>query len=433
MRFILRVFVFLFAVLAPCAAHAAEQPMFRAACVKVDITPDTPQWLQGYAPRQSEGVHDRLFHRIAAMDDGTTTFYMVASDLCVISPAFYDDFTKRLEKETGISPKHVWWSTSHTHSAPHVGNQDLGALFADSLGDRFSIKLDTGYWTYVVDKAILGIKEAQSKLEPARLGIGVGTAKANINRRELRDGKIVLGENPDGHVDRQLGLIRLERQDGSLIGLIANYAIHGTCLHGGNKQISGDAPGWVSTYVEEQAGAPMLFVNGAEGNVAPLPTVGNDITDPRIKSFEETLGKPILELNRSIAETTANVTLAIGKTIIETPRKEGLLWPEDLAAYNTTTDGKHYVRIPVFSLIINDDTLIWAAPLELFSEIAINIRAASPFKTTIYFGLTNGSLMYLTTKAAFAEGGYEPSVSPFTLSAEADFTEGVSQHIKSLK
>jgi len=218
--------------------------MFRAACVKVDITPDTPQWLQGYAPRQSEGVHDRLFHRIAAMDDGTTTFYMVASDLRAISPAFYDDFTKRLEKETGISPKHVWWSTSHTHSAPHVGNQDLGALFADSLGDRFSIKLDTGYWTYVVDKAILGIKEAQSKLEPARLGIGVGAAKANINRRELRDGKIVLGENPDGHVDRQLGLIRLERQDGSLIGLIANYAIHGTCLHGGNKQISGDAPGW---------------------------------------------------------------------------------------------------------------------------------------------------------------------------------------------
>ena len=177
----------------------------------------------------------------------------------------------------------------------------------------------------------------------------------------------------------------------------------------------------------------MLFVNGAEGNVAPLPTVGNDITDPRIKSFEETLGKPILELNRSIAETTANVTLAIGKTIIETPRKEGLLWPEDLAAYNTTTDGKHYVRIPVFSLIINDDTLIWAAPLELFSEIAINIRAASPFKTTIYFGLTNGSLMYLTTKAAFAEGGYEPSVSPFTLSAEADFTEGVSKYLKSLR
>ncbi|MCC6153151.1 MAG: neutral/alkaline non-lysosomal ceramidase N-terminal domain-containing protein, partial [Candidatus Hydrogenedentes bacterium] len=363
----------------------------------------------------------------------TTTFYMVASDLCVISPAFYDDFTKRLEKETGISPKNVWWSTSHTHSGPHVGNQDLGALFAASLGDRFSIKLDTDYWTFVVDKIIAGIKEAQSKLEPARLGIGVGTAKANINRRELRDGKIVLGENPGGPVDRQLGLIRLERQDGSLIGLIANYAIHGTCLHGGNKQISGDVPGWVSTYVEEHAGAPMLFVNGAEGNVAPHPTVGNDITDPRIKSFEQTLAQPILELNKSITDTTNKVTLAIGKTIVETPRKEGLPWLEELAAYTATKDGTHCVRIPVFSLTINGDTAIWAAPLELFSEIAMNVRAASPFKTTMYYGLTNGSLMYLPTKAAFAEGGYEPSVSPFTPRAEEDFFGGVSQFLKSLK
>lgn len=433
MKFISRAFVFLSAVLASCVLYAAEQPTFRAACAKVDITPDTPQWLQGYAPRLSEGVHDRLYHRIAAMDDGTTTFYMVASDLCVISPAFYDDFTKRLEKETGISPKNVWWSTSHTHSGPHVGNQDLGALFAASLGDRFSIKLDTDYWTFVVDKIITGIKEAQSKLEPARLGIGVGTAKANINRRELRDGKIVLGENPGGPVDRQLGLIRLERKDSSLIGLIANYAIHGTCLHGGNKQISGDVPGWVSTYVEDRAGAPMLFVNGAEGNVAPLPTVGNDINDPRIKSFEQTLGQPILQLNKSITETTDKVKLSIGKTIVETPRREGLPWLEELAAYNNTIDGTHHVRIPVFTMTINGDTVIWAAPLELFSEIAMNVRAASPFKTTMYYGLTNGSLMYLPTEAAFAEGGYEPSVSPFTPRAEADFFGDVSQYLMSLR
>ena len=346
MKSISRVLAFSFAVLASCGVYAAERPTFRAACVKVDITPDTPQWLQGYAPRQSEGVHGRIFHRIVAMDDGTTTFYLVASDICVISPSFYDDFTKRLEKETGISAKHVWWSTSHTHSAPHVGSQDLGALFTAALGDRFSIKSDTDYWTFVVDKIVMGIKEARSKLEPARLGIGVGTANANINRRELRDGQIVLGENPDGPVDRQLGLIRLERNDGSPICLIANYAIHGTCLHGGNKQISGDVPGWVSAYVEERIGAPMLFVNGAEGNVAPFPTVGNDISDPRIKSFDETLGQPILALYQFVAETTDHVKLNIGKTIVETPRKEGLGWLDELAAYTTTIDGVHHVRIP---------------------------------------------------------------------------------------
>jgi len=42
---------------------------FRASAVKVDITPKTPQWLMGYGPRTSTGVHDPIFHRIVAMDD----------------------------------------------------------------------------------------------------------------------------------------------------------------------------------------------------------------------------------------------------------------------------------------------------------------------------------------------------------------------------
>jgi hypothetical protein len=43
---------------------------FRASAVKVDITPQTPQWLMGCGPRQSTGVHDPILHRIVALDDG---------------------------------------------------------------------------------------------------------------------------------------------------------------------------------------------------------------------------------------------------------------------------------------------------------------------------------------------------------------------------
>lgn len=405
---------------------------FRAATVKVDITPETPQWLHGYAPRMSTGVHDRLYHRIAALDDGTTSVYLIATDCCTISPEFYDGFCARLEAEAGIKPVQVWWSTTHTHSGPHVGPQDLGSLFGGTLGDRFSIEHDTAYWDFVQTQLLAGVKEARAQLQPARLGVGIGEARANINRRELRDGKIVLGENPEGPVDRQLGLIRLDTLDGKPIGLIANYAIHGTCLHGGNTLISGDAPGWVSTYVEDKIGVPVLFVNGAEGNTAPFPTVGNDITDPRIKSFEQTLGEPVLALNQTIT-TTPDVVLGVDRTDILSPRKEGLGWIDALAAYAPTDpEGKPLVRIPVPTLTLNGETVIWAAPLELFSEIALNVRAASPFKNTLYFGLTNGSLLYLPTKAAFAEGGYEPNVSVLTDRAEADFTEGVTAWIKGL-
>ena len=256
------------------------------------------------------------------------------------------------------------------------------------------------------------------------MGIATGTAHANVNRRERKpDGRIVLGVNPDGPVDCQIGLLRLERPDRTPIGLIANYAIHGTVLGGNNKQISGDVMGFTAEYVERQAGAPLLFINGAEGNVAPLYSVGADINNPNVKKFEALLGDQILATSNSIAETTENVSLAIGHTVIETPRKAGLAWPDELAEYaSVSPDGSPQVRVPVYTLTINRDTVLWAAPLELFSEIALNIRAASPFTNTYYFGLTNGSLLYMPTKAAFAEGGYEPNVSPFTDRAEADFT-----------
>ena len=197
--------------------------------------------------------------------------------------------------------------------------------------------------------------------------------------------------------------------------------------------ISGDAPGWASAYVESKIGVPMLFINGAEGNVAPRHSVGNDINDPRIKAYEELLSEPILALNKGITETTDDITFSTGKATIETPRKEGLGWIDSLADYASVVDGVNQVRVPTYTLSINGDTVIWAAPLELFSEIALNVRAASPFKNTLYFGLTNGSLLYLPTKAAFAEGGYEPNVSVMTDQAEADFTAGVSDYLAGLK
>jgi len=242
-----------------------------------------------------------------------------------------------------------------------------------------------------------------------------------------------LGEDPNGPVDRQIGLIRLERPDGSLIALVTNYAIHGTVLGSSNKLISGDVPGIIAEYVERKIGAPMLFINGAEGNVAPVYSVRADFDSSHMDEFDALLGDKILAANDSIQRTTGDVVFSLGKTVIDTPRKAGLGWLDDLADYACVSeDGTNLVRVPVRSLTINRDTVIWAAPLELFSEIAMNVRKASPFPNTFYFGLTNGSLLYMPTKKAFTEGGYEPSVSPFTPQAEEDFTVGVSQYLQGM-
>ena len=87
---------------------------FRASVVKIDITPDKSVNLLGYGPRKSTGVLDNIFHRIVAMDDGTTQFFLVSTDICLISPAEYDRIAARIKRELGISPMNLWWTATHT-------------------------------------------------------------------------------------------------------------------------------------------------------------------------------------------------------------------------------------------------------------------------------------------------------------------------------
>lgn len=403
---------------------------FRASVVKVDITPENPQWLLGYGPRKSTGVHDRIYHRIVALDDGTTQFFLVSSDICLVSPSEYDKVASELNDRYGISPQHLWWTVTHTHSAPEVGPPGLPEVF---LGERYQHELDTSYTAMVEQKLISGILEARNNLTSARLGVGWGFSQANINRRAVDvDGKASLGLNPDGPVDRRIGLLRIEKEDGSPMALIANYAIHGTVLGGAQLEISGDAPGIVSAYVEEKIGAPMLFINGAAGNLAPIYSVYPNPKAGHLSQFRVLLGDKILEANKKMGTTTNEVRLMAGALTVETPRKEGLGWPKDLANYTRTRGQEmNMVLLPVRFLKINEEVAIWSAPLELFCEISNEVRDRSPFPFTFFYGYSNGWLGYLPTASAWDYGGYEvETVSPFTPSAAQDLTESVVDYLQ---
>jgi hypothetical protein len=291
---------------------------------------------------------------------------------------------------------------------------------------------DREYCELVKSKLIEGIKQAREKLEPARVAIGTGMSRANINRRARdADGKITLGLNPDGPTDRQIGLIRLERHDGTLLGLIANFAMHGTVLAGSMLQISGDGPGVVAAYVEEKLGATMLYINGAAGNLAPIYTV-QDLARSHIGEFRVLLGDKILDGHRAMGAGAAGGKLWLGETWIETPRKEGLGWSDELKAYGAKSPaGADLVRVPLRVLRIND-AVMWASPVELFCEIALRVRAESPFRHNFFFGYTNGWMGYLPTEEAFRDGGYEPRTSPFSPQVERDYTNGVIAFIQGI-
>ncbi len=402
---------------------------FRASVVKVNINPNTPKQLLGYGPRVSTAIHDSLYHRIIALDDGISQFFLVSTDICLVSPSEYDHVAAILHQKLGINPLNFWWSATHTHSAPEVGVPGLAEVF---MGERYKHPVDTAYTSFIEQTLINGIIEAREKLEPAKLGVGWGFSQANINRRAVDvDGSASIGLNPDGAVDRRIGLIRVDKKDGRPLALIANYAIHGTVL-GQQPLISGDAPGIVSEYVEQKTGAPVLFINGAAGNLAPIYSVYPDPEEGHLSQFRVLLGDRILDANKKILSTSDSVKFFTGSLTVESPRKTNLGWPSYLEKYSgTTNNGINMVKVPVRFLKINNDVAIWAAPLELFCEISNEVRDRSPFPFTFYYGYTNGWLGYLPAAEDWKHGGYEVDVvSPFTPEMSGTITEAVVGYLQ---
>jgi hypothetical protein len=399
----------------------------RAAAVKVDITPPDSKWLSGYAPRRSDGVLDPIYHRVLALDSGDAQLYVIASDLCLFSPSLYDGVTSDLQKETGIDPKHVLWSVTHTHAAPEIGPPDM---YKTLLG-RSDHDWDREYTARVSRALIDAVKTARNALEPARIVFGAGASMANINRRAKDvDGKVSLGLNPEGAVDRQFNLIRVTRPDGRPLALVVNYAMHGTVMSGQNLKISGDGPGTVAAYLEEKLGGTVLYINGAAGNIAPIYSVYPSPAAGHLSQFRVLLGDRVLAAVASLGPGTGEVSMRHAERIVETPRRPDLAWPEELAPYAGGTPPA--VRVPLRFVRIND-AIVWTAPVEMFCEIAMDVRNGSPFAHTLFFGYTNGWFGYLPTARAFDEGGYEPRTSPFTAQAEADVRQAVTAVIHGLR
>lgn len=403
---------------------------FRAAAVKVNISPTTPKQLLGYAARLSTGVHDSIYHRIALLDDGATQFVIVSTEVCLVSPAEYDRVAAEVSKQLNIPPVNFWWTFTHTHSAPEVGPPGFGEVF---LGERYKHAVDTAYSNFITSSIINGIAEARNNLQPARLAKGWGYAQANINRRGIDvNGKASLGLNPDGPVDRRIGIIRLEKADGSPIALLTNYPIHGTVLGQEFVQVSGDVQGIVSQYVEEKTGVPMLFINGAAGNLAPIYSVYPSPKAGHLGEFRVLLGDKILEANKHIVDYTDSVTLKTGMITVDIPAKEGLTFTPASKKYIATSKQNTVIRLPLRFLKIGNDLAIWSAPIELFCEISNQIREQSPFPYTFYYGYTNGWFGYMPTEDAWKYGGYEVEVvNPFAPTAEYHLKDAVNAYLDS--
>jgi len=109
-------------------------------------------------------------------------------------------------------------------------------------------------------------------LRPAQLSFGRGNATFAANRRVFRPSGVQFGVNPDGLVDHDVPVLRVESMDGKALAILFGYACHCTTLNGDHYRVGGDWAGYAQEYLETaHPGVTAMFVTGCSADSNPEP------------------------------------------------------------------------------------------------------------------------------------------------------------------
>jgi hypothetical protein len=232
---------------------------------------ETGEGLEADMLARAEGIHDPLLAKALVLRPRDGAPVAIVRIDGIGTPRVFQERVAARAAELGYPEDRVLVSSTHTHSG-------VGAYFRDPLArlagtDNFRPELEDR----LVEACVVAIQRAHDAAVPATLGFG--------RARDRRQGLPVVARNrradwfqdqvaPDA-IDDEIGLL-LVRDGASAapLALLVNYGVHGTVLGMDNTLFSGDLPGAIERALEERLGAPVLFLNGAEGDAAPAHVEG---------------------------------------------------------------------------------------------------------------------------------------------------------------
>ena len=417
---------------------------FKAGMAKTDITPAIGALLYGYpSERISNNVLDPISVNAVAVCQNDETVVFISAEICSMNLDNCQYVANAVAEATGIKPENVFYSNIHTHSAP-ITRTSAGWGTADT---KYVDEI-------LIPRSIETAKKAIASMQEAVMAVGQTMSYLGINRRQIKDGEVILGQNPEGPYNPKMTALVFKDTEGNNIGSIIHYAAHPTC-GGENLSITRDWPGYMIDRVEEITGAPCMYINGAEGDVGPRLSNGRTTGAGDESYIKETGLIAAKDVEAAIADATdfkvptlkvhsENITLPF----VEMPSLESVLQkmeemgdPEklievDISTYARLTKIKKMyedkVEAPTSlklmqTVVAFDDLAITPLPFEAFCKIALSLQEKSPFEETLLFGLTGGSFGYLPTEDQIPYGGYE--IGSFKAATIPGFIESLDKYI----
>jgi neutral ceramidase len=397
-----------------------------AGVARADITPAVGIPMVGFAGRgPSTDARDPLYATCLALQDGDGAALLLQCDLLQLRAETVAEIRRHVTDATGVPASRIMLSCTHTHYGPSVDRDELAIVDA--------------YRAHLAHQLAGVASEAMGGMVEASLGVAWGECDIAINRRErVADGSIRLGNNPDGPVDRSLGVARIETSDGEPLACLVNFACHPVSQGGRMQSLSAGFPGSAREVVEELTGAHTLYLQGACGDLNPI--IMEHAYEPA-RTLGVRLGCSVVDLWERIAPSAAE-GLATAQTTEDLPRymygsqdaavslaeelteqlarlqaaggNEGGVWWAKLRRDRVSQaadswasgDALESVSAEMQALRLGGLALV-SAPAEIFTENGALVKRESPIGDTFFLGYTNGSIGYVPTRDAYPEGGYE--------------------------
>jgi len=408
----------------------------RAGRAAVKITPGVGVPMAGYyRHRLAEGVHDDLFAKALVLEQDDVRVALVAVDLGAIDRETVLEARKRIEEASGIRGDHVMISATHTHTGPQIRPRFLEGLEPGPL------KAARQYRAALPVRIAEAVTLALGSLARARVSAAAGREEslAFYRRFLMKDGTVRFNPgklNPDivqpmGAIDPDVGVVYLDSPEGAPLAVYVNHALHLDTV--GGNQYSADYPYTLARILAKIHGAELLtlFTIGAAGNINHIDVKNRDpqkghgearrigtvlagevlktmtrlgpIGNTQIRVRREVLSLPPPSFSAAEVEKARAAARQFGRPdaapfldmvhalkVLDVAVRNGQPWDAEV------------------QVIAVGDRLAWVGlPGEIFVELGLAIKNASPFPHTIVVELANGTLSYVPTRKAFSEGAYE--------------------------
>lgn len=403
-----------------------------AALVVINSPVGTP--LAGYySQRGGEGVLDDLLAKTLVVSDGKSRAAIVVCDLISMTREIVVEARRLIETETGIPGANVLIAATHSHTGPVLARESA----LDDLTGGSSVQ-GRAYTDQLPRLIANSVVQAHQRLTPALVSHASEHEDdlAFCRRFWMRDGTV--GWNPGklnaeivrpvGSVDPEVGVVYFESPARKPLLTLVNYAMHPDTV--GGTRLSADYPGAMARILAGYKGPDMLtlFTNGACGDLNHI----NVQWDGPQKGPEEAhrlgtiLAAAVFKAYMRLTPLE-DCTLSVKSSIVELPlapitelevaqareiasNPAGAKFLEQVHAYKVldvqARGGKPYeVEVQVIAL---GREIAWVSlPGEIFVDLGLSVKAASPFQLTQIVELANGAIGYIPHRSAYAEGNYE--------------------------